>query len=49
MPDDENNEEEIVTEGQKEKRGIQDAKNDKSERTDMKKQREKRAEQAMHI
>ena len=36
MSGDENNEEEIVTEGQEEKGGIQDAKDDKSESTDMK-------------
>ena len=48
MSGDENNEEEIVTEGQEEKGGIQDAKDDKSESTDMKEKREKRAEEGVH-
>jgi hypothetical protein len=48
MSDNENNEEEIVTEGQKEKGGIQHAKDDKSESTDMKKKREKGAEEGVH-
>jgi len=48
MSGDENNEEEIVTEGQEEKGGIQDAKDDKSESTYMKKEHEKGAEQGVH-
>ncbi len=48
MSYDENNEQEIVTEGQEEKGGIQDAKDDKSESTDMEKKREKRAEERVH-
>jgi hypothetical protein len=48
MSGDENNEEEIVTEGQEEKRGIQDTKDDQSESTDMKKKREQGAEEGLH-
>lgn len=40
MSGDENNEEEIVTEGQEEEGRIQDAEDDKSEGTDVKKKRE---------
>ena len=48
MSGDENNEEEIVPEWQEEKGGIQDPKDDKSKGTDVKKKREKRAEEGVH-
>ena len=48
MSGDENNEEEIVTDGQEEKGGIQDAKDNKSESAEMKKTCGKMEEQDMH-
>jgi len=48
MSGDENNQEEIVTDGQEEKGGIQDAKDDKSESAGMKQHRDKMAEKDMH-
>src|ERR1035437_704962 len=48
MSGDENNEEEIVTDGQEEKGGIQDAEDDKPQSAEMKKQRGKMAEEDMH-
>jgi hypothetical protein len=48
MSGDEYNQEEIVTERQKEEGGIQYAKDDKPERTDMKKHPEKSVEKGVH-
>jgi hypothetical protein len=45
---DKNNQKDIVTKRQEEKGGIQNAEDDKSEGTDMKKKREKMAEENVH-
>jgi hypothetical protein len=45
---DKNNQKDIVTKRQEEKGGIQNAEEDKSEGTDMKKKREKMSEENVH-
>jgi len=48
LPGDEDNQKQIVTKWQEEKGGIQDAKDDESDSTDMQKKRKKMAEEDVH-
>ena len=48
VPDDENDQEQIIPDRKEEKRGIQDSKNDKSERAKMKEKRNKIADEGVH-